>query len=184
MSDANEGERRRKILDAAFQTFSAYGVAKTSMGDIAAAASMSRPGLYQYFDDKEHILVEVLVRALGEAADAAIAELDGPGELGEQLDAFLQRWFGDLAEQLRSTSHGADLIEAKSGRAKPTVDAITARVRRAAGRRLRAAGAPHLVDLLMLSPGGLKLDAPTTSTYRKRLTALADALAASVDQVS
>ncbi len=184
MSETTEEERRGRILDAALQSFSTYGVAKTSMADIAGAAKMSRPALYQYFDDKEHILVDLLVGILGDAADAAVAELEGPGELAEQLNAFLQRWFGDLTEQLRSTAHGADLIEIKTGRAKPTVDAITARVRRAANRRLHDAGAANLTDLLMLAPGGLKQDAPTTSTYRKRLAALADSLAASADQLS
>ena len=57
-------EREARILDAAFAKFSAYGFARTSMGDIAESAGMSRPALYQYFANKEEILTAVLGRAL------------------------------------------------------------------------------------------------------------------------
>jgi AcrR family transcriptional regulator len=170
-------ERQATILDAALSAFSTYGVAKTTMGDIAEAAGVSRPALYQYFDDKEDILVAVLVRAMGNAADNAIAELTGPGPLERQLDGFLQRWFGDLVAQLRSTAHGIDLVEIKTGRAKSATGRINQRVRTAVSRHMKAAGVPQLVDVLLLSPAGLKSDDPSTAVYRRRLSALAEALA-------
>lgn len=174
-----DGDRNVVILDAALAAFSTYGVAKTTMADIAKAAEVSRPALYQYFDDKEDILVAVLVRVMGTAADNAIAELAVPGPLESQLDGFLQRWFGDLVAQLRTTTHGIDLVEIKTGRAKPAADRINQKVRSAVSRHLKEAGAPQLLDILLLSPVGLKSDTPSTAAYRRRLTALASALAAS-----
>ncbi len=166
------------ILDAALSAFSTYGAAKTTMADIAEAAGGSRPALYQYFDEKEAILVGVLVRVVGDAAENAIAELAKPGSLEHQLDGFLQRWFGDLVAELRTTAHGIDLVEIKTGRAKPASDRINQRVRSAVSRHLKLAGAPQLTDLLLLSPVGLKSDGPSTAVYRRRLSALANALAA------
>lgn len=174
-----DGERQVAILDAALGAFSNYGVAKTTMADIAEAAGVSRPALYQYFEDKEDILVAVLVRVMGTAADNAIAQLAAPGPLEQQLDGFLQRWFGDLVAQLRTTTHGIDLVEIKTGRAKPAVDAINQRVRSAVSSHLEQAGAAHLTDVLLLSPVGLKSDTPSTAAYRRRLTDLASALAVS-----
>lgn len=175
-----DGEREAMILDAALSVFSTYGVAKTTMADIAGAAEISRPALYQYFDDKEHILVEVLVRFMGDAAEKAVAELAESGSLERQLDGFLQRWSGDLVAQLRTTAHGVDLVEIKTGRAKPAIDGIHQMVRAAVTEHLAASGVEHLVDVLLLSPAGLKSDDPSTSAYRRRLSALAGVVAASV----
>lgn len=174
-----EHARQAKILDAALSAFSTYGVAKTTMADIAEAAGLSRPALYQYFEDKEDILVAVLVRVMGTAAENAIAELSGPGPLERQLDGFLQRWFGDLVAQLRTTAHGIDLVEIKTGRAKPAADRINQQVRTAVSRHMKAAGIGQLADVLLLSPAGLKSDDPSTAAYRRRLSALAGALAVS-----
>lgn len=175
---AVEGKRHATILDAALTAFSTYGAAKTTMADIAEAAGVSRPALYQYFDDKEDILVGVLVRVFGNAADNAIAELAKPGSLEQQLDGFLQRWFGDLTAQLRATAHGVDLVEIRTGRAKPAAELVNKRVRSAVSRHLKLAGAPQLIDVLLLSPVGLKSDNPSTAVYRRRLAALSKALAA------
>lgn len=185
MVDADD-DKRARILDAALAKFAAYGVARTSMADVAEGAGMSRPALYQYYANKDDIFRAMLERVLDEAADRAIAALDAPGTLSEQLDGFLQRWHGDLTEQLSNTQHGADLVEAKTGHAKPVADAANARIRRAALDRIaRELDAPRtradvvdLVDLLLLAPGGFKYDTPTMPKMRRRLTALARTIAA------
>jgi TetR/AcrR family transcriptional repressor of mexJK operon len=48
------------ILDAARKRFAHYGVAKTTMNEIALDAGMSKASLYYYFPDKEHLFTEVL----------------------------------------------------------------------------------------------------------------------------
>lgn len=181
MADSVDDEKRARILDAALVKFSAYGVARTAMADIAEGAAMSRPALYQYFTDKNDIFRAMLERVFDRAADLALAELDRADDLTSQLDGFLQRWYGDLAEQLYDTQHGADIVEAKMGHAKPVADAVNARIRRAVTDRFaRSLGAPRtradvveLVDLLLLSPIGFKYDSPSVARLRKRLTALA-----------
>ena len=181
----DEDDKRARILDAAFLKFSAYGLSRTSMADVADGAGMSRPALYQYYANKDEIFTAVLERALAAAAERALAELNGDGTLAEQLDGFLQRWFGDMVEQLMTTQHGSELVEAKAGHAKPVADAANARVRRALVERVgRALDAPRtradvteLVDLLMLSPLGLKYDSPPIAKFRRRLSSLARTVA-------
>ncbi len=185
MADEAEDDRRTAILDAALVKFSAYGLARTSMADIAAGAGTSRPALYQHFANKNDIFRAMLQRILETTADLAVAELNGPGTFEQQLDGFLQRWYGDMSERLYATQHGADIVEAKASHAKSIVDAVHERVRRALTDRVRIElGAPRtrrdvvdLVDLVLLSPVGFKYDEPSIATMRRRLTSLAHAVA-------
>lgn len=175
----DDAEKRIRILDAAQVKFSAYGFARTSMADIAEAAAMSRPALYQHFANKEEILRAMLGRILDEAADAAVRALGGEGSLESRLDGFVQRWSGDLYEAFRTTEHGDDLVEAKTGHAKPVVDAVNRRVRTALAETIGAVtdDPGPLVDLLLLAPAGLKHDDPTPARLRRRLGALAASVA-------
>jgi len=179
-SDELQGKRTR-ILDAAEHAFSAYGVARSAMADIASGADMSRPALYQHFANKEEIYAAVLERLLTTAADAAVAELHNT-DLELALDGFLQRWTGDLTERFRSTQHGADLVEAKQGHAQAVIATVRAQVRAAVEARLATDAQPEavatLTELLLLSPAGLKADDPPLDVLRTRLSGLADAVAA------
>ncbi|MEQ8841864.1 MAG: helix-turn-helix domain-containing protein [Acidimicrobiales bacterium] len=178
-----DGDKQTKILDAALEKFSAYGFSRTSMVDISEAAGMSRPALYQHYANKEEIFRAMLGRILDDAADRAIACLEDEVGLESQLDGFLQRWFGDMAETLRATQHGSDLIEAKAGHAKPVVEVVNHRIRAALIARLRDVdGDPGLLaDLLLLGPHGLKYDEPSMAKLRRRLGALATTVARSTE---
>ena len=182
MVRAAEDDRQRAILDAALAKFSAYGFARTSMADIAEAAGMSRPALYQHYGNKAEIFRAMLGRILDDAANDALAALAADGELTTQLEGFLQRWSGDLTERLWATEHGADLVEAKAGHAKWVADAVNRRIRTVVKRHLAAVAAPDvdvasLVDLLLLSPLGFKYDEPSLHRFRRRLDALARTIA-------
>ena len=74
-------EKRSKELiaiESATDVFSRFGYARTTMGDIAAKAGMSRPALYLLFPDKQaafdRVIAEMDRRTLGEIA-AVLREL-------------------------------------------------------------------------------------------------------------
>lgn len=50
------------VLDSATDVFTRYGFARTTMGDIAAKAGISRPALYLLFPDKEAAFSRVIAR--------------------------------------------------------------------------------------------------------------------------
>lgn len=50
-----------RILTAAYGCFDRYGVAKTTIDDIASAARVSRPTVYKYFANKDDILDRISV---------------------------------------------------------------------------------------------------------------------------
>lgn len=53
-------DRRRQILDIALNSFSAGGYHNTSMNDIAEALAITKPVVYQYFDSKRALYLELL----------------------------------------------------------------------------------------------------------------------------
>ncbi|MGW6528572.1 TetR/AcrR family transcriptional regulator [Streptomyces venezuelae] len=71
---------RQRILDAAAHVFAEYGYAAGTTNRIAERARVSIGSLYQYYPNKDAILVELLIRHLDEgmaAIDAAQPDLDG-----------------------------------------------------------------------------------------------------------
>jgi AcrR family transcriptional regulator len=72
-SESASGTRHR-ILDAAKELFSARGVEKVTIGDIASAARVSAPTLYALFQSKTGILKAVIERSFFSTRYAEAAE--------------------------------------------------------------------------------------------------------------
>ncbi len=93
------GERgartRQAIVDAARALFEAKGFHATSVEDIADAAGISRAALYQYFESKEQLFVE-LIR--GAAADL-LRVIRRLGPIGPTVEGYdnLHWWLGEWA---------------------------------------------------------------------------------------
>lgn len=174
-----------QVRRAAIPVFAAQGFRGTSMADIASAAGVSRPALYQYFENRADVFRGAFDAMLNDATDAALAALDAAGEPAERFDGYLQRAFGDGFEALAATPHGAELIEAKYEFADDVAQAAHERARAGLRADLKRSGlqgalASRVIDLLLLSPVGLKSDQPSPPEYRRRLTALAAAAASLV----
>ena len=80
-------DRRRQILDTALTSFSVSGYHNTSMNDIAEALSMTKPVVYQYFDSKRALYLELL-RFVGDdlvtTVTASVAGSNSPHDQAEQ----------------------------------------------------------------------------------------------------
>jgi len=73
--------RRQQILDVACAVFANRGFHATSMDDIAAAAGVTKPVLYQHFPSKRALFIELLDelgrRLLGELEQATSSAHSG-----------------------------------------------------------------------------------------------------------
>lgn len=72
---------RERLLMAAFDQFGERGYQETSMASIGAAAAVTGPNLYSYFESKAHLLRAVLERgthSLWLGLDQALATADSP----------------------------------------------------------------------------------------------------------
>ena len=78
---------RRQLLDAASELFVAVGYAGVTHADIAVAAHIGRTTFYEYFANKEDVLVQLvedrLPRLAGEILDSIPTDRDTVSRLGE-----------------------------------------------------------------------------------------------------
>lgn len=90
----NPETRRQEIIEIATGLFTARGINKTSISDIAEAVGVAKGLVYYYFASKED-LVQCIVKQLAEGVDQALrAILDKP-ELNfyERLSAIIDYYF-------------------------------------------------------------------------------------------
>jgi len=110
MIPESDDPRRDAILRAAFDRFVNYGFRRTSMEDIAGAAGMSRPALYQHYRNKADIFrayVEAMVVVLVGDVRRILAE-DGP--IADRLVRALDQGFLAPHRMLAATPHGMELV--------------------------------------------------------------------------
>ena len=90
---ARGASTRRQIANAALRCFTTKGYYGTSIDDIARMASTSRATLYQYFEGKESIFIELIE----ESGTALARELRHISPLGPDADGYaaLCRWLGE-----------------------------------------------------------------------------------------
>ena len=104
-------EREINILDAAIRVFTRYGVKRTSMGDIAEEAGISRQTLYKAFKSKDDIL-RTHIKLYTEQAIANIeANLRKADELEGQLNLVLEHMIVPGFDMVRASPNAEDIIE-------------------------------------------------------------------------
>ncbi len=104
-------ERESIILDASMRLFMRYGVKRTSMGDVAKEAEVSRQTLYNVFKNKGEILRAQIRRY----AENAIAEInmgrETMDELGPQLDLVFEQMVVVGFDMMIAAPNVQDLID-------------------------------------------------------------------------
>jgi AcrR family transcriptional regulator len=91
--------RRRQLLDVALEAFADRGYHRTSMNDVADAAGVTKPVLYQHFRSKRALYLELLEdvgERLRDAIDKATAQAANPRE---QVHAGFLAYFRFVAKQ-------------------------------------------------------------------------------------
>ncbi|WP_202968839.1 MULTISPECIES: TetR/AcrR family transcriptional regulator [unclassified Pseudonocardia] len=74
-----------RILDAADACFAHYGIAKTTMEDVASAAEISRATLYRTFSDRESLLTALVRRRARMNIERSRARIMALGSLTERV---------------------------------------------------------------------------------------------------
>ena len=88
-------QRRSQLLRLATEVFTEKGYQATSMDDIATAAGVTKPVLYQHFRSKETLYVEVL-DVIGEAMLVEVRDMAGRGGDAEDRVRLGMRRFYEL----------------------------------------------------------------------------------------
>lgn len=125
-----EAARQEIILAAAMTVLCQYGFRRTSMEDIARAADMSRPALYQYFRNKDDIARRMVEVYFDRSAQAVEAVLSGEGSVEDLLTRAFAAKTGPIMQQMLESPHGAELLDLKNSHAAAEVAAGSARLTR------------------------------------------------------
>ena len=94
--------RRDRVIAAATDVFLRYGHARTTMGDVAEAAGISRPALYLVFPRKEDIFAALIERLIQDTLQQYREALPKLRSLDRKLHFCCEQWAG----------HGYDLTKA------------------------------------------------------------------------
>jgi AcrR family transcriptional regulator len=115
-------EKKTRILEAAESVFLRFGFRRTTMGDIASAAGVSRPALYLLFCNKEELFEAVLhahvARTLGEIRQGLAAHPTPEEQLRFAFELWAVRPFGLLA----ASREAGEPIHAGLAFAKEAID--------------------------------------------------------------
>ncbi len=95
-------ERREQLLHTAVAVFAEHGFHATSMNDVAEAAGVTKPVLYQHFSSKRELFIELLAdigAELRETIAKATADATGPRQ---QIEDGFRAYFRFVDEQTDS----------------------------------------------------------------------------------
>ncbi len=97
--EAHKELTRRQILETASELFLAQGYSTTLLGDIAAAIGIGRTTLYDYFPDKESILVELVEESIPQLVADMIAAVPQTLSCRERLGELVHRNLAFIADE-------------------------------------------------------------------------------------
>jgi AcrR family transcriptional regulator len=92
---------RRQILEAAADLFRAQGYNDTSLGEIAAHVGIGRTTLYEYFADKEAILVSLVRQELPGLMDDLVGDMPAGTSCRERLGELIVRGLDFVSDPTR-----------------------------------------------------------------------------------
>ncbi|MEO6627834.1 MAG: TetR/AcrR family transcriptional regulator [Aquihabitans sp.] len=136
-------ERRRQLLEVALVSFADNGFHGTSMNDVAEAAGVTKPVLYQHFTSKQALyreLVDDLGASLERAIVDAVADAQGPRQ---QVEAGFRAYFRWATAQ----SSAFRVLFAERNRADEELAAAVFKVESMVADRVA-----NLIDVVGLSP--------------------------------
>ncbi len=147
---------REKILKAAMELFAARGYAGTSTRAICEAAGISKPVLYYYFRDKQHLYQELMIDSFAYYRRILLRASKARGGLRARLTRMLADCFRAAREERARVEFLLRMILVPEQRL-PEFDylrefeeqrAIIARMLREGGGRLR--GDPHRLAAVVM----------------------------------
>lgn len=94
MSITSDDSMTNRILEAADECFTTYGMSKTTMDDVARRAEVSRATVYRYFNDRESLILESIRRRARLSMKSAHARL-------ARWETFAQRLEEGVCEDVR-----------------------------------------------------------------------------------
>ena len=105
-------ERRAQLLAAAQEVFVANGYHGAAMDEIAEAAHVSKPVLYQHFPSKRELYLALLDSQLSKLIDLLLGALNSTSDNDERVQAVMRAYFRFIAsdDQAHRLVFESDLV--------------------------------------------------------------------------
>ena len=118
---ADVNAARERLLDAAASCIDRFGLAKTTVEDIATAANVSRATIYRYFDNRDELMLAVVLRSLDQSSDGGLDHYFAGAETPEQFGVALVDAMVHLLDRLRHDPMLSVLLNRESGGVSATI---------------------------------------------------------------
>lgn len=92
-------QRREQLTEVALSVFGELGYHAAAMNDIAAAAGVTKPVLYQHFDSKRTLFLELLSEVGGRLRDRITEAMGAPETPRAQVHGGFTAYFSFFAEE-------------------------------------------------------------------------------------
>ncbi|MGI9623643.1 MAG: TetR/AcrR family transcriptional regulator [Acidimicrobiales bacterium] len=141
-------ERRQQLLDVALEMFGVGGYSEASVAEIATAAGITKPVVYQHFDSKRALFLEVLRecgRRMEAEIDRATSQAAGPREQVQSGFRAFFRFFDENPASFR-------VLFSDANRSDPEFAAEAHRVEVAVAERIAT-----LIEIESLNPDERRL---------------------------
>ena len=123
-----ENPKQIAILTAAFDVFASYGFKRTSMDDIAKAAGVSRPALYQSFSNKVDIYRAIVTSFCNSIHSECLVIVAAEKPIVEKLGAVFKMAVVEPHTMMENMPHGEEIIGLKQDFAEDVFEDFNAKL--------------------------------------------------------
>lgn len=167
--------RRARILDAARWCFLNFGFARSSLGDIAQRAGISRTLLYRTFKDKEDLFIQVFDDWMLSRLPLAMEVVEAPGSQRERLFAVCRRVLLEPWSEMEAAPMSGEFLEVCQGLSPEVAGRHRERLLACLDRVFDD---PEVALVFLLALEGLIEDKPRLDVLERRVCILVDRFAA------
>ncbi len=177
-------DKEKRFIEAAIEVLSRYGVRRTTMGDIAEQAGVSRQTLYASYANKDEILAAAMHYLVDKTVEGIKADWEVADTIDEKLDAYFQHAVIAYYEGIKNMPDSVDLISGIDATTNAELEkgdkikkAALAKLFAAHEDSLKSAGtsSADLADLVQSSSSNFKFIARDEDHLKRLLASLKSA---------
>jgi AcrR family transcriptional regulator len=152
VADPRAGDKRRRIIEAAWRLALRVGLRATTMEALAREAGVAKGTLYAHFPDKDAVFDGVVADLLVELAAAFDAGMRSDGAIADRVGAALAGKYGVVAQIIEGSPHAGEMLDSHH-RYAPRVAAFDLRIEADVAAALDKAGAADAAGLARIVVG-------------------------------
>ena len=112
---------RERLLDSAEACIERFGLSKTTVEDIARDAKVSRATIYRYFDNRDELILAVVLRSLGRSGQGDMSDFFVDADTPERFGSSLVEAMTALLDRLRHDPKLEILLNRDTGGVSATI---------------------------------------------------------------